>query len=132
MEKSQEHIVRQDNNYQIVRYTYYFKTDEECVNYQLKDTEHLLNIYYLMDETSEFKLGMNVEEVRVIQSKYIYDADEYKPFIKNLQKTQYNFGYDSEWYNKWIYYIGKLPYNEALSLIELLNEFYITGKENVW
>ena len=52
--------------------------------------------------------------------------------VKNLQKTQYNFGYTSEWYNKWIDYVSKLPYNEALELVELLNEFYIAGKENVW
>lgn len=62
----------------------------------------------------------------------IYDADEYAPFVKNLQKTQYNFGHTGEWYNKWIDYVSKLPYNEALELIGVLNEFYIAGKENVW
>ena len=62
----------------------------------------------------------------------IYDEDEYKAFIKNLQNTQYNFYHNDKWYNKWIDYVSKKSYEDAKELVELLNEFYVTGKESVW
>lgn len=62
-------------------------------------------------------------------NKIIFDNEEYAPFVKNLQRTQYCFGYSSEWYNNWIDWIASLPYNEAASIINLINEVYITGLE---
>ena len=127
MEKSKEHIVYQDNNCQVVSYTYYFKTMDECNSYILGKDEQLLNVYRLMDENSSFKVGVNIKKIRAIQDNKIYDFEEYAAFIKNLQNTQRNFGYSNEWYNNWIDYVNKIPYDEACSLIELLNEFYVAG-----
>lgn len=132
MKKSKEHIVYQDNNYQVVFYTYYFKTMEECNSYILKDDEQLLYVYKLMDENSDFKIGVNIKKIRIIQDNKIYNFEEYAAFVKNLQNTQHNFGYSNEWYNNWIDYVNKIPYDEAIKFIELLNDFYITGKEGVW
>jgi hypothetical protein len=64
MEKSSEHIIHQWENWCVVRFTYYFKTKEECENYVLKENEKLICRYYLMDETSEFKWAMVVEAIK--------------------------------------------------------------------
>lgn len=62
-------------------------------------------------------------------NKCIFDNEEYPAFVKNLQRTQYCFGYSGEWYNNWIDWIADLPYDEAASIINLINEVYITGVE---
>lgn len=131
MKKSQEFIVKECETFQIVHYNYYFKDKKEYANYKLQDNETMLSVSWVQDST-DYTIMMNVEAIRQIQSKHIYDEDEYKVFIKNLQKTQYNFCHNDKWYNKWIDYISKKLYGEVKELVELLNEFYITGKESAW
>lgn len=131
MKKGKELIIRKEENFEVVRYNYYFKSKEEMEQFVLNSNEKLIE-RILFNPNGLYACSMQVEVVRSIETKHIYDADEYAPFIKNLQKTQYNFGYNSEWYNNWINYINKIPYDEACTLIELLNEFYVAGKENVW
>lgn len=130
MRKGKEFIVRKEEDYEIVQYKYYFLTRTEMEDYKLKKNEKLLARFFM--ENEPYTCSMLIETIRIIETKHIYDVDEYAPFIKNLQRTQYNFGYNSEWYNNWINYINKMPYDEARALIELLNEFYVAGKENVW
>lgn len=127
MRKSQEVLIGEYGNVQVFNYTYYFDSKEEASNYQLGEDERILECYYV-----DGILAMRVEDIRVCKKKSIYEASEYASFIKNLQKTQYSFHHPSEWYNDWIDYVNKMPYDKALSLIELLNEFYITGKETNW
>lgn len=131
MEKSQEFIVKEYETFQIVHYTYYFKDKEEYASYKLQNNETMLSVSWIQDST-DYNIMMNVEATRSIQSKCIYDEDEYKAFIKNLQKTQYHFFHNDKWYNKWIDYVSKKSYEDAKELVELLNEFYVTGKESVW
>lgn len=128
MKKSQEFLVGEYGHVQVFNYTYYFNNKEEFENYQLEENERILEWRYTPDGI----IAMNVEDVRVCKRKSVCEASEYEPFIKNLQKTQYNFNHNNEWYNNWIDYINKKPYDEACSLIELMNEFYVAGKENVW
>ena len=130
MKKGNESVIRKEENYEIVRYKYYFLTKTEMNDYKLEKNEKLIGQFFYEKEI--YAYSMLVETIRTIKVSHIYDADEYAPFIKNLQKTQYNFGYNSEWYNNWINYINKMPYDEACALIELLNEFYVAGKENIW
>ena len=130
MKKGKEFIVRKEENYEVIQYKYYFLTKTEMNDYKLKKNEKLLASSFYEEEP--YTCCMLIEAIRMIETKHIYDANEYAPFIKNLQKTQYNFSYNSEWYNNWINYINKMPYDEACALIELLNEFYVAGKENVW
>ena len=131
MEKSQEFIVREYETFQVIHYNYYFKDKEEYANYKLQDNETILSSSWIQDSTN-YTIMVNVEEIRLIQSKCIYDENVYKAFIKNLQETQYTFCHNNEWYNKWIDYMSKKSYEDAKELVELLNEFYITGKERIW
>ena len=130
MRKSKEIIIRKEENYEIVQYKYYFLTKIEMEDYKLKKNEKLIG--RIFNEKEPYTCSLLIETIRTIETKHIYDADEYAPFIKNLQRTQYSFGYNSEWYNNWIDYVNKIPYDEACALIELLNEFYVAGKENIW
>ena len=131
MKKGNESVIHKEKNFEIVRYNYYFESEKEMEQFKLKKDEKLVaRVFYTGNES--YPCVIQVEVIRAIKVSHIYDADEYAPFIKNLQKTQYNFGYNNEWYNNWIDYINKMPYNEACALIELLNEFYVAGKENVW
>ena len=131
MKKSKELVIRKEENFEVARYNYYFESKKEMEQFKLKKDEKLVaRVFYTGDE--DYPCMIQVETIRAIETKHIYDADEYAPFIKNLQKTQYSFGYNSEWYNNWIDYINKMPYDEACALIELLNEFYVAGKENIW
>lgn len=130
MRKGKEFVVRKEENYEIVQYKYYFLTKTEMKDYKLKKNEKLLARIFM--ENEPYTCSILIETIRTIETKHIYDIEEYAPFIKNLQKTQYNFGYSSEWYNNWINYINKMSYDEACALIELLNEFYVAGKEIVW
>lgn len=63
MRKGEEYIVRQYDDWKIVRYIYYFKTREECANHLLKENEKLLEIYFLPDEISDFNWRIKVEAV---------------------------------------------------------------------
>ena len=131
MKKSNESVIHKEENFEIVRYNYYFESEKEMEQFKLKKDEKLVaRVFYTGNE--DYPCMIQVETIRAIKVKHIYDADEYAPFIKNLQKTQYNFEYNNEWYNNWIDYVNKMPYDEARALIELLNEFYVAGKENVW
>ena len=131
MKKGNESIVQKEENFEVVRYNYYFESEKEMEQFKLKKGEKLLaRVFYTGYESYPYMI--QVEVIRAIKVSHIYDADEYAPFIKNLQKTQYSFGYTSEWYNNWIDYVNRIPYDEACALIELLNEFYVAGKENVW
>ena len=128
MKKGIELVIHKEN-YDIVRYNYYFLNKEEMENFKLKENERFIGDFVCADES--FPYAKYVEVIRPIETKHIYDVDEYAPFIKNLQRTQYNFGYSSEWYNNWVDYVNKIPYDEACALIELLNEFYVAGMEKV-
>lgn len=130
MKIGNEIVFDKRENYEIVRYNYYFSSKEEMENFKLGKDERLIGHSYTGDIF--YPCYIQVETTREIKSKHIYDVDEYASFIKNLQKTQYSFGYTSEWYNNWVDYVNKMPYDEACALIELLNEFYVAGKENVW
>jgi hypothetical protein len=130
MWKGKESIIRKEENYKVVQYKYYFLTKIEMEDYKLKKNEKLIG--RIFNEKEPYTYSILIETIRTIETKHIYDADEYAPFIKNLQKTQYSFSYNSEWYNNWIDYVNKMPYDEACALIELLNEFYVAGKENIW
>ena len=127
MRKSQEVLVGEYSNVQVFNYTYYFNSKEEASNYQLGKDERILELYCV-----DGIFTIKVEDARTYKKKSIHEADEYASFIKNLQKVQYSFHHPSEWYNSWIDYVNKMPYDKALSLIELLNKFYITGKETNW
>ena len=131
MKKGTESVIRKEENFEVIRYNYYFESKEEMERFKLKKDEKLI-MRSFYTEYINYPCMMQVEAIRAIKSKHIYDVDEYAPFIKNLQKTQYSFGYTSEWYNNWVDYVNKMPYDEACALIELLNEFYVAGKENVW
>lgn len=61
MRKSKEYTVKKYDGWKIVRYTYYFKTREECVNYQLGKNEKLLEVYFLPDEIFGFNWEMKIE-----------------------------------------------------------------------
>lgn len=127
MRKSQEVLVGEYDHIQVFNYTYYFDSKEEAFNFQLGEDERILERYY-----TDGIFAIKVEDVRACKRKNICEAADYMPFIKNLQKVQYSFHHPSEWYNSWIDYVNKMSYNKALPLIELLNEFYITGKETNW
>lgn len=62
-EKSEEYIVKQYDNWRIVRYIYYFKTRKEYANYQLRKNEKLLEVYFLPDEIFGFNWRIKVEAV---------------------------------------------------------------------
>lgn len=129
MKIGKETVIRRKENFEVIQYSYYFESKEEIRDFQLMKDEQLIECSATQDEFYPYK--MVVQTIRSIRAKQIYDMDEYKAFIKNLQRTQYSFGYNNEWYNNWIDYINKIPYNEACALIELLNEFYVAGKENI-
>ena len=131
MKKGNELVIRKEENFEVVRYNYYFEGEKEMNQFVLNSNEKLIR-YSFWTGDEFYPCAIQVEVIRNIETKHIYNADEYAPFIKNLQRTQYSFGYNSEWYNNWIDYINKIPYDEACALIELLNEFYVAGKENVW
>ena len=131
MKKSLELVIRKKENFEVVRYIYYFEGEKEMNQFVLNSNEKLIMRSFCTGDEF-YPCMIQVEITRNVETKHIYDADEYAPFIKNLQKTQYNFSYNSEWYNNWINYINKIPYDEACALIELLNEFYVAGKENIW
>lgn len=128
MRKSQEYLVGEYDHIQVFNYTYYFENKDEFMNYEFEENERILESHL----TDEALIAVKVEDIRIGKRKSICEANEYAPFIKNLQKVLYSFHHPNEWYNSWIDYVNKMPYNKALPLIELLNEFYITGKENDW
>ena len=130
MKKSQEFIVKEGETFQVVHYTYYFKDKEEYASYKLQNNETILSALCIQN-SANYSIIVNVEATRSVQGKCIYNEDKYKVFIKNLQKTQYNFCHNDKWYNKWINYVSKKSYGDAKELVELLNEFYVTGKEGV-
>lgn len=57
----------------------------------------------------------------------IFEHEDYRGFVYNLQNVQRKFGYSTEWYNNVIDWIAAKPYDEAAYIIELLNDFYIAG-----
>jgi len=126
-----EMVFDKRENYEIVRYNYYFSSKKEMGNFKLRENERLIGrSYYTGDQM--YPCYIQVEAIRAIKSKHIYDSESYGAFIKNLQLVQKNFNYSNEWYNNWIDYVNKIGYDEAESLIELLNDFYISGTESNW
>lgn len=131
MKIGKEMIFDKRKNYVIVRYNYYFSNRKELENFKLRKGERLIaRSFYTGDQM--YPCMIQVEATRVIKSKHIYDSENYKAFIKNLQLVQKNFNYSNEWYNNWIDYVNKIGYDEAESLIELLNDFYVSGMESNW
>lgn len=130
MRKGMELVIHKEKNYKIVHYKYYFLTEIEMKDYKLKENEKLLG--YFSNEKEPYTYSMLIETVRAIKVKHIYNSESYKAFIKNLQLVQKNFNYSNEWYNNWIDYVNKIGYDEAESLIELLNDFYVSGMESTW
>lgn len=61
MRKSKEYIVKQYDDWRIIRYFYFFKTKEECANYQLEKNEKLLEIYFRPDEIFGYSWEMKIE-----------------------------------------------------------------------
>jgi len=128
MKIGKEMVFGKRENYEIVRYNYYFSSRKEMENFKLHENERLIGrSYYTGDQM--YPCYIQVEAIRAIKSKHIYDSESYGAFIKNLQLVQKNFNYSNEWYNNWIDYVNKIGYDEAESLIELLNDFYVSG---VW
>jgi len=127
-----ETIIQREENFEIVRYNYYFESKEEMERFKLKKDEKLVvRSFYTGNES--YPCMIQVEKViRVIKSKHIYNSESYQAFIKNLQLVQKNFNYSNEWYNNWIGYVNKIDYDKAESLIELLNDFYVSGMESTW
>lgn len=131
MKISKETVIHREEDFEVVCYSYYFKSKEEMEHFKLKKDEKLVaRIFYTGNES--YPCMIQVEIIRAIKSKHIYDSENYKVFIKNLQLVQKNFNYSNEWYNNWIDYVNKIGYDEAESLIELLNDFYVSGMESNW
>lgn len=133
MKKGTESVIRKEENFEVIRYNYYFESKEEMECFKLKKDEKLImrsRSFYT--EYINYPCMIQVEVIRTIKSKHIYDSESYQAFIKNLQLVQKNFNYSNEWYNNWIDYINKIGYDEAESLIELLNDFYVGGMESNW
>lgn len=131
MKKGIELVIRKEENFEVVRYNYYFESKEEMERFKLKKDEKLVGrVFYTKDEF--YPCVIQVEVTRAIKPKHIYDSESYKAFIKNLQLVQKNFNYSNEWYNNWIDYVNKIDYDKAESLIELLNDFYVSGMESNW
>jgi len=127
-----ETIIQREENFEVIRYNYYFESKEEMERFKLKTDEKLImRSFYTGDET--YPCMIQVEKViRIIKSKHIYDSENYGVFLKNLRLVQKNFNYSNEWYNNWIDYVNKIDYDEAESLIELLNDIYVSGMESNW
>lgn len=131
MKIGKETIIQREENFEVVRYNYYFESKEEMERFKLKKNEKLVaRIFYTGNES--YPCMIQVEVFRAAKLKHIYDSESYGAFIKNLQLVQKNFNYSNEWYNNWIDYVNKIGYDEAESLIELLNDFYVSGMESNW
>ena len=131
MKKGTESVIRKEENFEVIRYNYYFESKEEMERFKLKKDEKLI-MRSFYTEYINYPCMMQVEVIRAIKSKHIYNSESYGAFIKNLQLVQKNFNYSNEWYNNWIDYVNKIGYDEAESLIELLNDFYVSGMESNW
>lgn len=57
----------------------------------------------------------------------LYDREEYKVFTDNLHKVSMNHYYNGEQENNVIDYLSSLPTNDALYVLDLLNDFFSTG-----
>ena len=131
MKIGKESVIQREENFEVIRYNYYFESKEEMERFKLKKDEKLVaRVFYTGNES--YPCMIQVEIIRAIKSKHIYDSENYGVFIKNLQLAQKNFNYSNEWYNNWIDYVNKIGYDEAESLIELLNDFYVSGMESNW
>jgi len=131
VKKGTESVIRKEENFEVIRYNYYFESKEEMERFKLKKDEKLIMCSFYT-EYINYPCMTQVEVIRAIKSKHIYNSESYQAFIKNLQLVQKNFNYSNEWYNYWIDYINKKPYQEAKYLIELLNDFSISGMESNW
>ena len=132
MKIGKETVIHREEDFEVIRYNYYFESKEEMERFKLKKDEKLVaRVFYTGNES--YPCMIQVEKViRIIKLKHIYDSESYGAFIKNLQLVQKNFNYSNEWYNNWIDYVNKIDYNKAESLIELLNDFYVSGMESTW
>ena len=131
MKKGTESVIRKEENFEVIRYNYYFESKEEMERFKLKKDEKLI-MRSFYTKYINYPCMTQVEVIRAIKSKHIYDSENYQAFIKNLQLVQKNFNYNNEWYNNWIDYVNKIDYDKAESLIELLNDFYVSGMESNW
>ena len=87
MKKGKEYIVSQYDNYQVVKYNYYFENREECENYQVKDNEQVIDVKLIAENYSNFKWVMAVQEVRTIQNNGRFNMTTWKELNKNVTTT---------------------------------------------
>lgn len=69
MKKGKEYVVSQYDNCQVVKYNYYFENREECENYQVRDSEQVIDIKLTAEDYPNFKWVMAIQEVRKIPDK---------------------------------------------------------------
>lgn len=95
MKKGKEYIIGQYDNYQVVKYNYYFENKEECENYQVKDSEQVIDVKLIAEDYPNFKWVMAVHEVRAIQNNGRFNMELHDVTWKDYCKT-----FDANYCNK--------------------------------
>ena len=98
MIKGKEYIVSQYNNYQVVKYNYYFENKEECENYRVKDSEQVIDIKLSAEDYSNFKWVMAVQEVRAIEDNGRFNMNNGAELNNFFEEKVENF--DADYCNK--------------------------------
>lgn len=98
MKKGKEYIVGQYNNYQVVKYNYYFENKEECENYRVKDSEQVIDVKLSAEDYSNFKWVMAVQEVRAIEDNGKFNMNSGGELNNFFEEKVENF--DADYCNK--------------------------------
>ena len=98
MKKGKEYVVGQYNNYQVVKYNYYFENSEECENYQVRDSEQVIDVKLTAEDYENFKWVMAVQEVRPIQDNGRFNMNSSEGLNNFFDKKDEKF--DANYCNK--------------------------------
>jgi len=98
MKKGKEYVVGQYDNCQVVKYNYYFENREECENYQVRDSEQVIDVKLTAEDFPKFKWVMAIQEVRKIPDNERFNMNSSEELNNFFDKKDENF--DANYCNK--------------------------------
>ena len=98
MKKGKEYVVGQYDNCQVVKYNYYFENKEECENYQVRDSEQVIDVKLTAEDFPKFKWIMAIQEVRKIPDNERLNMNSNEELNNFFDKKDENF--DANYCNK--------------------------------
>lgn len=94
MKKGKEYVVAQYDNCQVVKYNYYFENREECENYQVRDSEQVIDVKLTAEDFPKFKWVMAIQEVRKIPDNERFNMNSSEELNNFFDKKDEKFGAD--------------------------------------